>query len=194
MGCCLGERGPRLANVAELIEPDVRVADSFRAAMADFRREGRGGPDDDSALGRDLNTFGPSWHTPEGFAAFVAELRSRGDESRPHPEGWTWVSSFWWVDDAQFLGSIRVRHEQVPAVLEEAGLIGYDIAPAARRQGHATAMLRAVLPIVGQFGFDRALITCDPDNVGSRKVMENNGGVFDGERNGKLRFWVPVPR
>jgi len=53
-------------------------------------------------------------------------------------------------------------------------------------------MLRAALPIVAGMGFDRALITCDPDNVASRKVMENNGGVFEGERNGKLRYWVPT--
>jgi len=180
--------------MAELIEPHARVATSFRAAMAGFRAEGRGGPDDDSALARDLGDFGPTWDTPTGFAAFVAELRSRGDESIPHPVGWTWTTSFWWVEGADFLGSIRIRHREIPAVLDEAGLIGYDIAPAHRRRGHATAMLAATLPFVRTLGFDRALITCDPDNVGSRKVMENNGGVFEGERNGKLRFWVPVPR
>ena len=97
------------------------------------------------------------------------------------------------MEGNEFLGSIRVRHEMVPAVLESAGLIGYDIAPRARRQGHGTAMLKAVLPFVRQLGFDQALITCDPDNIGSRQVMLNNGGVFEAERNGKLRFWVPVP-
>jgi predicted acetyltransferase len=80
----------------------------------------------------------------------------------------------------------------IPPVLAEAGLIGYDVAPKARRHGHGTAMLRAALPIARKLGFDRALITCDPDNVGSRRVMENNGGIFECERNGKLRYWVPT--
>ncbi|HEX2902693.1 MAG TPA: GNAT family N-acetyltransferase [Jatrophihabitans sp.] len=179
--------------MAELIEPDSGVADSFRLAMAEFRAEGRGGPEDDSALGSDLRQFGTRWHTAEGFAAYVAELRARADHAVPKPAGWTWTSSFWWVDGQTYLGSIRVRHEEVPAVLAETGLIGYDISPSARRRGHGTAMLQAVLPFVRELGFDRALITCDPDNLGSRKVMQNNGGVFEGERNGKLRFWVPVP-
>ena len=178
----------------ELIPPDVRIARSFRTAMADLQQEGRGAPDDDSAVGYDLNQFGATWHTDAGFAQFVAELRSRGDDRTPAPTGWTHVSSFWWVEGDEFLGSIRVRHEEVPAVLEEAGLIGYDVAPRARRQGHATAMVQAVLPFVASLGFDRALITCEVDNVASRRVIERNGGVFEGERNGKLRYWVPTGR
>jgi predicted acetyltransferase len=34
--------------------------------------------------------------------------------------------------------------------------------------------------------------TCDVDNVGSRTVIELNGGVLEDERSGKLRFWVPT--
>lgn len=114
------------------------------------------------------------------------------DPDVPAPPGWTHTTSYWWADGDRFLGSIRIRHEEVPAVLDEAGLIGYDIAPRERRQGHGTAMLRAMLPIAATMGFDRVLITCDPDNIGSRRMMENNGGVFEGQRNGKLRFWLPT--
>jgi hypothetical protein len=28
-------------------------------------------------------------------------------------------------------------------------------------------------------------------NVGSRAVIEQNGGVLEDERSGKLRFWMP---
>jgi predicted acetyltransferase len=48
---------------------------------------------------------------------------------------------------------------------------------ASRRRGHATAMLRQALPIARGLGIDRALVTCDVDNVASRKVIERNGGV-----------------
>jgi predicted acetyltransferase len=53
-------------------------------------------------------------------------------------------------------------------------------------------MLRAALPVARALGIDRALITCDADNVGSRKVIEHNGGVRIDERNGRLRYWVPT--
>jgi len=51
-------------------------------------------------------------------------------------------------------------------------------------------MLRAVLPVAGDLGIDSALVTCDVDNVASRKVIESSGGVLEDQRGGKLRFWV----
>jgi predicted acetyltransferase len=72
------------------------------------------------------------------------------------------------------------------------GHIGYLVRPSARRQGHATAMLAAVLPHARAPGIDSALVTCDVDNVASRKVIMANGGVLEDELDGKLRFWVPT--
>lgn len=57
---------------------------------------------------------------------------------------------------------------------------------------HATAMLAAALPVARGLGIERALLTCDKDNIGSRKVIEANGGVLDGEPGGILRYWVPT--
>ena len=53
-------------------------------------------------------------------------------------------------------------------------------------------MLAAALPVARGLGIGRALITCRTDNVGSRKVIEANGGVLDDERDGILRFWAPT--
>ena len=41
-------------------------------------------------------------------------------------------------------------------------------------------------------GIERARIDCDVDNVASRRVIEKNGGRFDGEEAGSLYFWVPT--
>jgi len=62
----------------------------------------------------------------------------------------------------------------------------------ARRQGHATAMLAAALPVAASLGIDPALVTCDDTNLGSRKVIEGNGGMLEDQRGVKLRFWVPT--
>jgi predicted acetyltransferase len=53
-------------------------------------------------------------------------------------------------------------------------------------------MLRAALPVARGLGIDSALLTCDVDNVASRKVIESNGGVLEDQRDDKLRFWVPT--
>jgi predicted acetyltransferase len=77
-------------------------------------------------------------------------------------------------------------------LLEMGGHIGYDVRPSARRRGHATEMLRQALAVANSLGIDPALITCDVGNVGSRTVIERNAGLFEDERNSKLRFWTPT--
>jgi predicted acetyltransferase len=77
-------------------------------------------------------------------------------------------------------------------LLEMGGHIGYDVRPSARRRGHATEMLRQALTVANDLGIDPALITCDVGKVGSRTVIERNGGALEDERNGKLRFWAPT--
>jgi predicted acetyltransferase len=174
----------------QLVEPSPALAASFRSAMADFAAEGRGGPEDDSVLGHHLARFAEQWHTPQGFELFLAELRSEADTSVPPPANRVHSSTYWWAEGSHFLGSIRIRHALTAHLLETGGHIGYDVAPRARRRGHGTAMLRAALPIAAGLGLDPVLITCDTDNVGSRKVIEANGGVLEDERSGMLRFWV----
>lgn len=79
-----------------------------------------------------------------------------------------------------------------PHLREVGGHIGYDVRPSARRRGHATAMLRAALPVAYGLDIESALVMCDVDNIASRKVIEANGGIFEDQRGGKLRFWVPT--
>lgn len=176
----------------ELITPDIRVRTSFLAAMAEFRDEGRGGADDDSMIGSEHREYGDSWHTEGGFAAYTAGLRANADEDTPRPDGRVPCTTLWWVDGDAYLARLAIRHRLNDHLLELGGHIGYDVRPTVRRRGHATAMLGAALPITRRLGIASALVTCDVDNVASRKVIEAHGGVYEDERGGKLRFWVPT--
>jgi predicted acetyltransferase len=51
-------------------------------------------------------------------------------------------------------------------------------------------MLRESLPMARELGIESALLTCTPDNTGSRKVIESCGGVLEDVRDGQMRFWV----
>ncbi|SLM01651.1 MULTISPECIES: GNAT family N-acetyltransferase [unclassified Actinoplanes] len=175
-----------------LIAPTGRVRQSFLAAMAEFRAEGRAGPGDQSMIGREWREFGDRWPTPEGFAAYVDRLLSEPVEDTPRPEGFVPSTTLWWVDGDEYLGRLAIRHRLTPQLLDFGGHIGYDVRPSARRRGHATAMLRAALPLARALGISSALVTCDVTNVGSRRVIEANGGVFEDQRAEKLRFWVPT--
>ena len=56
------------------------------------------------------------------------------------------------------------------------------------------ACWRRRCPRRGHSGLEQVLITCDVDNVGSRAVIEANGGVLEDRRGAKLRYWVPRRR
>jgi predicted acetyltransferase len=176
----------------ELSSPTLRVHGSFVAAMAEFRSEGRGDAADISAIGGEIREFGHHWALPEDFAAYVDWLRSQVLKDAPRPEGHVPSTTLWWIEDDQYLGRLAIRHRLTRHLLDAGGHIGYDVWPSARRRGHATAMLRAALPVARGLGIESALVTCDVTNVASRKVIEVNGGIFDDQRGDKLRFWVPT--
>lgn len=161
--------------------------------MAEFQSEQRGRPDDDSMVGYEIRRWSPVWVTPDAFAAYVHWLRTQSDEDTPRPDGYVPSTSLWWIDGTEYLGRLAIRHRLTPSLLEEGGHIGYDVRPSARRQGHATAMLAAALPVARGLGIEDALLTCDVENKWSRRVIEANGGVLEDERSGKLRFWVRTP-
>lgn len=174
----------------ELLPPATRAHRSFLQAMAEFRAEGRGGPDDSSMVGREIHTYGGDWDDPRAFAVYVEELRAAALPETPRPPGFVPSTTLWYLDGDTYLGRLAIRHRLTPPLLDWGGHIGYDVRPTARRRGHATAMLRAAVPMARALGIDAVLVTCDVDNIGSRKVIEACGGVFEDRRSGKLRFWI----
>jgi predicted acetyltransferase len=176
----------------ELIPPVARVRLSYLEAVQEFLSEGRGAPSDRTMLGRELQKYGATWATPAGFAAYVEAIKADALPETPRAAGIVPSTTLWYVDGDEYLGRLSIRHELTEFLHEQGGHIGYDVRPSARRRGHATAMLKAALPVTHALGIDPVLVTCDVDNVASRKVIEAGGGVLEDERVGKLRFWVPT--
>jgi predicted acetyltransferase len=177
----------------ELVRPTTEVHDSFLAAMKEFLDEGRGAPDDRSQIGRDLREPGiEALADPDVFAAYVARVNAEPFPESPRPDGFVPSTTFWLVDGKEYLGRIQLRHRLTEWLRDVGGHIGYDVRRSARRRGHASLMLREILPYARGLGVDPALVTCDEDNVGSRKVIEAAGGVLEDVRHGKRRYWVPT--
>lgn len=167
-----------------LLSPDVGFHASFLEAM----REEPGAAsylfDGDEATLAD----------PQVFADYVTMLRADQLEESPRPEGFVPGTTLWWVDGAEFLGRLAIRHRLTERLRTVGGHIGYWIRPSARRQGHATAAFRAALPIAYRLGIDPVLVTCDEDNLGSRRIIEGAGGRFASQVGVKRRYWVPTSR
>jgi predicted acetyltransferase len=177
---------------AELIAPDIRVHASFLAGMDEFIAEGRGGADDHSAIGAEIRRYRDRWSDPRVFAGYVAELRAQSLPSTPRPAGFVACTTFWYADGTEYLGRVAVRHALTAALRVRGGHIGYDVRPAARRRGYATAMLRGVLPVARDLGIAEAMVTCDDANVASIRVIEANGGRLDAVTDGCRTYWIPL--
>lgn len=169
--------------------PVTSVRTSFLVAVEEMQAAGGLSRD---MLAYELAEWGARWRSADGFAGYVAWLLERSEEDAPRPEGWVPDSTWWWTEGEHYLGSVNVRHRLTDHLRRVGGHIGYMVRPSARRRGHATAMLAAVLPHAHALGVDPALLTCDVDNVASRRVIEANGGVPQDGLDGKLRFWVPT--
>jgi predicted acetyltransferase len=118
------------------------------------------------------------------FASFV-------DRRRVTRELWAVpVTELWFVDGSDYFGTLVIRHCLTPALAHEGGHIGYHVVPRRRRRGHATRMLAQARTACRDLGLTDLLITCDQDNLGSRRVIEANGGVLEGIVDGVARYWL----
>ena len=102
------------------------------------------------------------------------------------------------IDKNAFIGRLSLRHELNEFLLKIGGHIGYEIRPSRRKQGYGTEILRLGLEKAKELGLHRVLVTCDEDNIGSKKIIEHNGGKFensieiDGDKVKKLRYWIDL--
>ncbi|MBQ7173731.1 MAG: GNAT family N-acetyltransferase [Clostridia bacterium] len=82
-------------------------------------------------------------------------------------------------EDQKVVGVIQIRHTLNEVLATWGGHIGYSVASSERRQGYATEMLALALQKCKELGILRVLVTCYPENEGSRKTILKNGGVYE---------------
>ena len=91
---------------------------------------------------------------------------------------------------AEILGFIAIRHRLTTYLFDQGGHIGYSVRPSARRQGIASAALELGLTEARGLGISPVLVTCDEDNVASRRTIEKAGGQYENSVEGKRRYWI----
>ena len=166
----------------KLIKPTINLRTAYLEMLGDWERTGE--PMVPFSLAYDASDFKKFIAINENFEVNPAK-------------GFVCHSTFWLVDNqGKIVGTSNVRHSLTADLLIQNGHIGYGIRPSERKKGYASKILALSLKEAKKIGIKRALLTCDKDNIGSKKVILKNGGIFRREEmvNGKmsLSFWINI--
>lgn len=129
---------------------------------------------------------------PGAFEAWVDQLAAYEVPGDHIPQGRVPAAYRWVLEDGRLVGTITVRHELMPSLLDVGGHIGYAVRPSARGRGVARAALSHALRYAAGLGLDPVLLTCETSNPASARVIEACGGVLEDVRGTSRRYWVPT--
>lgn len=105
--------------------------------------------------------------------------------------GWVRQHELWFEREGNIVGTIRLRPTMAEDLRHKIGNVGYTIRPSMRGQGWGTKILALGLFEARALGLDRVCITVDPGNLASIRVIERNGGRWDGTAaDPRRRYWV----
>jgi predicted acetyltransferase len=82
------------------------------------------------------------------------------------------------IETGQRIGHLNFRIGDGVLLTHYAGMIGYGIDEAYRGNRYAERACRLVFPFVARHRIDLLWITCNPDNIPSRKTLERLGATF----------------
>lgn len=115
---------------------------------------------------------------PGGLRDEEFELRLSRFEIHPVHHVPTYQFLMFHLHTGEELGNIRLSVGSTPHLELYAGHIGYGVLPPHRGHHYAARAVRLLLPFAMQFHLDPLWITCDPDNLASRRTLELAGAKF----------------
>lgn len=173
----LQHRPPQEESLLQLIVPDLAHLDGYAAALRrgwspDNVRVDEAPREELARIEADPAAFVASLDDPEAKTGPVTLPDGTMVPRMPGYRRWMW--------DGEFCGSIGFRWQRGTEALPPhcLGHIGYAVVPWKQNRGCATSALRQLLPEARAEGLAYVEITTDPDNLGSQRVIEANGGVL----------------
>lgn len=115
----------------------------------------------------------------ENYEEWLSSV-TRNTDSKTVNENWVVTDTFFAVRkrDNRIIGVIDLRHT-LNDFLKDFGNCGYSVRPSERKKGYATEMLHQLTGVAKETGMTELQISVEKTNIGSIKVIEKNGGVYE---------------
>ena len=108
--------------------------------------------------------------------------------------GFVTAHTFFALDNNKIVGIINARHELNDYLLNFGGHIGYSVRKSERRKGYGKKMLNYTSEFLFSLVLQKILITCDKNNIASKRTIESCGGILENEvveeSRTTLRYWI----
>ena len=160
----------------ELVRPSKNILPSYLEALGEgaFCNMALGAFADESAdeISKDPDEY-------------IRRINDESPRKVAMPDGSEFVVAehalLWLVDGERYLGSVSLRFSGDREVIEEfGGHIGVAIRPALLNRGYGVKAAALAWQLAGAYflerGIKRILVTCNPTNSASRRLIEHNGG------------------
>lgn len=161
-----------------------RDEDAFKRALAEFQEEG-------------IFEFIAQMETGIRFGDLI-ELLKHQEKGINLPQGFVPSTYLFAFLQEKLVGRVMIRHHLNDFLRRIGGHIGYGVVASERGKGFGKEMFKQSLPIAQSIGLQRVLITCDEDNVASRKIIESAPAYFEGlspqgkDLPDKRLYWVDL--
>jgi predicted acetyltransferase len=148
----------------KLILPDLKYKESFMEMARDLHSEGQ-------------------WYDPapealeKNFTSYLKKLEDAKSGLNLNPDEVPNID-FWILDSDTIVGRLRFNYALSESMKIRGGHIGYAISSRFRGKGLATKALNLALGVARQYRLTEVLLTCDETNLGSIRVIMQNGGEF----------------
>ena len=112
----------------------------------------------------------------DGDLSLVLEEENTGDRVKGFVPSYGFVMLR--AGDGHELGRISLRVGNPPQIVQYAGHIGYGVLEQHRGHHYAARSCRLLIPLARAHGLSPLWITCNPDNLASRRTCELAGALF----------------
>ena len=108
--------------------------------------------------------------------------------------GYVSAHTFFALVDGKIVGIVNARHNLNDYLLNYGGHIGYSVRKSERNKDYAKSMLKYTCSFLFSLSLDKVLVTCDHENIASKKTIESCGGVLENivkeDNSYTLRYWI----